>query len=104
MGIYLPNMEMPETCCDCRFAVDGWCYAAEKQDNKQYLNDIQRTNWCPLIPVPAHGDLIERDALLSEYPEPSNYLGTDGVIFHITGIRASIECAETIIPAESESE
>lgn len=53
-GIYIPGMEMPETCCDCRFAVDGWCYAAEKQDNKQYLNDTQRANWCPLVPVPDH--------------------------------------------------
>ena len=62
-GIYIPGMEMPETCCDCRFAVDGWCYAAEKQDNKQYLNDTQRTNWCPLVPVPDHGRLIDADKI-----------------------------------------
>lgn len=53
MSILIKNMEMPTSCYDCRFAVDGWCYAAEKQDNKDYLADTRRADFCPLVPVPA---------------------------------------------------
>lgn len=61
MGIYLPNMEMPKSCSECRFAVDGWCYAYGKP-NVDVLSDKGRTNWCPLVYVPPHGDLIDAQA------------------------------------------
>lgn len=62
MGVYLPNMEMPKSCSECRFAVDGWCYAYGKP-NVDALSDKGRTNWCPLVPVPPHYDLIDHNAL-----------------------------------------
>ena len=65
MGVYIPNMKMPEHCGECRFAVDGWCYAYGKPNIDALAND-GRTNFCPLVPVPPHGDLIDRDAY--EYP------------------------------------
>ena len=46
MGIYLPNMEMPKSC--------GKCFVG----NREIC-----VNGCPLVPVPLHGDLIERDKL-----------------------------------------
>lgn len=42
------NMEMPESCNDCLFAVDGWCYAYPRQTNGDALNRRVRTNFCPL--------------------------------------------------------
>ena len=63
MGIYIKGMEMPENCNECRFAVDGWCYANPKQANGESLNRHERANFCPLVEVPAHG----RPALRGEW-------------------------------------
>ena len=63
MGVYIPNMKMPEHCGECRFAVDGWCYAYGKPNIDALAND-GRTNFCPLVPVPPHGDLIDRDPFI----------------------------------------
>ena len=60
MGVYIPNMKMPEHCGECRFAVDGWCYAYGKPNIDALAND-GRTNFCPLVPVPPHGRLIDGD-------------------------------------------
>ena len=65
MGVYIPNMEMPEHCGECRFAVDGWCYAYGKPNIDALAND-GRTNFCPLVPVPPHGRLIDADALTTQ--------------------------------------
>lgn len=61
-GIYIPGMVMPDSCTHFRFAVDGWCYAYGKPNVDALTNDGV-TNWCPLVPVPEHGDLIDRDKL-----------------------------------------
>lgn len=59
MGVYIPDMEMPTDCGHCRFAIDGWCYAYGKPNIDALAND-GRTNFCPLVPVPPHGDLIDK--------------------------------------------
>lgn len=59
MGVYVKGMEMPTSCNECRFAVDGWCYAYPKQANGDALNRRVRTNWCPLIEIPSD-DVVER--------------------------------------------
>lgn len=67
MGVYIKGMEMPTSCDDCRFAVDGWCYACvpESAEERRRIT----TNYCPLIEIPPHGDLIDRDALIKEINE-----------------------------------
>ena len=55
MGVYIRNMNMPESCDVCPI-VDA-CYTTAE---------------CPLIPVPDHGDLIDRDALEKELIELSD--------------------------------
>ena len=64
MSILIKGMEMPISCNECRFAVDGWCYAYPKQANGDALNRRVRTNWCPLIELPPHGRLIDADEFL----------------------------------------
>lgn len=59
MGVYI-NMEMPRNCNECRFAIENYCYAVVKY---KHLRGGERKNWCPLIEVPPHGDLIDRDKL-----------------------------------------
>ena len=64
MSILIKGMEMPTSCDVCRFAVDGWCYVClpeSKVERKRIT-----TNYCPLVPVPPHGDLIDRDALIKD--------------------------------------
>ena len=51
MSIIVRGMEMPKSCNECRFAVDGWCYAWPKQANGDALNKRERTMWCPLEEV-----------------------------------------------------
>ena len=53
-GIYIPCMEMPASCADCRFYGE-YCYAKGDENKRSKLP-------CPLIPVPDHGRLIDADA------------------------------------------
>lgn len=75
MSIYIKGMEMPTGCNDCFLLVRG------------SVNDIctllkKAVNWnaekggfyasCPLIPVPEHGALIDRDDFFATCPELVN--------------------------------
>lgn len=59
MGVYIKGMEMPTSCRACLYSrtdirnVD-WCVLTEK--------DLPCD--CPLVPVPSHGDLIDRDPFI----------------------------------------
>ena len=68
MGVYIKNMEMPKSCYVCPFcdyvsarcdAVKGTPYTPESRYEK-------RADFCPLVPIPPHGDLIDRDALAED--------------------------------------
>ena len=39
----------------------AWCYAYGKPNIDALSND-GRTNFCPLVEIPPHGDLIDREA------------------------------------------
>ena len=69
-GIYIPGMEMPKGCATCPYCDRAWnkpkCKAKSTQGRfmEQKLNlDRTRQKWCPLVPVPPHGRLIDEDAL-----------------------------------------
>lgn len=68
MGVYIKNMEMPTSCGFCVFEQetgDGCeCYV-----NGCLTEYQKRPDDCPLVPVPPHGDLIERDALRASIKE-----------------------------------
>ena len=68
-GIYIPNMEMPQSCEDCHLEsfcslwvearrISGW--TPEKR------NEAIRHPDCPLVPVPPHGMLIDAVELFKE--------------------------------------
>lgn len=44
---------------------------------------------------------IDADALLQEFPLPNDITDTSRALIHITGVRAAIECAETIFATDS---
>ena len=49
MSVVVKDMNVPRKCTDCRFMVDGWCYAIclpEDQPDRLPLNG--KPEWCPL--------------------------------------------------------
>ena len=104
MGIYLPNMEMPISCDKCRFfawsrGVGQHCAVASDITFHATINGMdvayERNGNCPLVPVPPHGDLIDRDALLQEHERIVDSWG----LAHIVSAQA-IRNAPAIIEAE----
>lgn len=96
MGVYIKGMKMPDNCCNCPLgdAADGWyCKLTGYTYN---WGNPNRASWCPLVPVPKHGGLIDADALPLEDSVPT-------VMMH-DGERwisaYELAMAPTIIPAE----
>ena len=105
MSILIRGMEMPTSCADCPFGdtlccpfIPGvpalWAEYANAVKEKRLHSD------CPLVPVPEHGDLIDRDALKAAICsrlciESEEYLSpAEATIVN------EIFAAPTIIPAE----
>lgn len=63
MSVLIKGMEMPKDCIFCPVFHGAWtiCRALNKTTSVR-----GRPDDCPLVPVPPHGDLIDRDAY--EYP------------------------------------
>lgn len=63
MSILIKDMEMPKNCalCKLRGAGETWCpFTLREVPGNTIPED------CPLVPVPPHGDLIDRDALIKD--------------------------------------
>ena len=91
MSILIKGMEMPTNCDDCLLGSD----CPHDQSIDGYKMQGGRPRNCPLVPVPAHGDLIERDALMQH----EVLLPQDGG--HLPIVYSSyVRNAPTIIPAE----
>ena len=105
MSIFIRGMEMPTDCTECWF---------RKTTRHEYLSDCQlcpftgdttpyltRDKKCPLVPVPAHGRLIEESKVLdivSEWcPDDDGSVGKDGDLREMLD---EIEALPTIIPAD----
>ena len=101
MSILIKGMEMPTRCgrCDMRIPAfdDGLfdhyecCITAAIIDNLG-----EKMEDCPLVPVPPHGDLIDRQALLKLIEDPDDV----GWVGYIDAL--DITCAPTIIEAEED--
>lgn len=89
MSILVKGMEMPTNCDDCLLGSD--CPHDQSIDGYKMQGGRPRT--CPLVHVPPHGDLIDRDALLQR-AIPHGW-STPKWVSDI-----AIEDASTIIPAE----
>lgn len=108
MSVIVKDMKMPLNCEKCIYS--GWsnfyqiyvCNAAKRDepvlfDGKQTKSTAvvrsARADNCPLVPVPPHGDLIDRNDI------------KDRVSWCTTINHALIECdrAPTIIPADGKN-
>ena len=88
MGVYIKGMEMPKNCFECPLNYDSIdCMVADialrEKGGGDFLYEHERASKCPLVPVPKHGDLIDRDAL------PTSRVEWEDIVN-----------APTIIPAE----
>lgn len=103
-GIYIPGMEMPKSCFECKLLdyTDGYkCrYRFESLAREHGIN-ISRPDWCPLVPIPDHGRLIDADALSEEHRKRAYETNGSSYQFHITA-KAWVDDAPTIIPADKE--
>lgn len=68
MSILIKGAMPPSGCAFCYFNVDSKC-ALIPGCNYDETNGWQRRDDCPLIELPDHGDLIEKDPLLKKAEE-----------------------------------
>ena len=96
MSVYIKGMEMPFCClvCPCsgenEIESEYVCEAAGCREITEENKINHRPDWCPLIPVPDHGRLIDADALLATERETFED-------YHISE-------ATTVIPADEEEQ
>ena len=99
MGVYIKGMEMPFTCLTCDFhkcagGVGDFCSLTKRRQFRFKNRPKDR----PLVHVPPHGDLIDRDALRDNNCDAFEIDGADGTILAMDV--SIIDDAPTIIPAE----
>ena len=89
MSILIRGMEMPNVC--------AYCFLDASECDLHAKVNIWRERHpdCPLIELPPHGDLVDRNELLAEYDR--QHEGEAG------NARKIMEQGETVIEAEGET-
>jgi len=100
MGVYIPGMEMPKGCAFCKISrrngkkmICPFIWQRE-WDLHDPMSADHRLDGCPLVPVPEHGDLIDRNETVKTLAHDYAYAAADMVRDEIP----------TIIPASKEEE
>ena len=99
MSVLVKGMEMPTNCADCPIGNSLCCGLMPGVPSlwKEYTIAIRtnrRHSRCPLVPVPPHGDLIDRDKFRSTV-----FIG-EQCLYSWDELEDAIDYAPTIIPAE----
>ena len=106
MSVYIKGMEMPTTCLSCDFhkcagGVGDYCTLTKKKQFR-FKN---RPSYCPLVPVPPHGRLIDGDYLkhthcaeCTLYPDKCLEKTADGCDW---GSIIHLRMCPTVIPADN---
>ena len=101
MSVLIKGMEMPNSCHECPLGFGGGCYMGRSAD--EYMcPDSGRAEWCPLVSVPPHGDLISREWLIDIALHLMNTAKNDDIANGVRWLWQYIIDAPTIIPAEEE--
>ena len=106
-GVYIKGMELPKRCSECRFfawsrGIGQHCAVAPNITFHATIDgfdvNYERNGDCPLVPVPDHGDLIDRKDVYGSI--------LNGMV--MTGYQSrALDCiaeynVPTIIPADKE--
>ena len=94
MSILIKGAMPPSGCAFCYFNEDSKC-ALIPGCNYDETNGWKRRDDCPLIELPGHGDLIERDELMKH----EVYIPRDGGNLPVVYM-SYVKAAKTVIPAE----
>lgn len=106
MGIYIKGMGMPKNCWECKFEKISSnhnegpycvCIITEK-----HIDDGQES-WCPLIPVPPHGDLIDRETIVDSVCDgvcSCSECSFNGYPFDSCVLQTNLEKLKAVLPAE----
>ena len=97
--VLIKGMKMPKNCSVCALNRALYC-CAKSCGIRSYHENRTKPDWCPLIELPKHGRLIDADKLRAELPHPNDWRNPELAYAHLSGIWATIDCAETIIEAE----
>ena len=109
MSVLIKGMKMPTSCQECPLKHRGfngsetvhYCYAI----CKEVSDDGEIDAACPLIPIPPHGDLIDRDALEQDAHKRLLMCNKNDNHFQKPyEVMRAIALAPTIIPAEPPKE
>lgn len=96
--IAIKGMEMPDNCHTCVAGYGGCCYVAPPESDG-ICPDHGRADWCPLIPVQPHGDLIDADKLVELCDIMADKC--DGIGVSIWNqFKTTVEWSPIVIPAE----
>lgn len=106
MSILIEGMEMPTRCGECKAFV---CYKQSAFDmgdcfcgiTKEDAKAKEKNADCPLVPVPAHGRLIDADALIREL-EITEEDDHNGATLLMAVFLEVLKSAPTVIDAEEE--
>ena len=115
MGVYIKGMEMPDRCFACPMCevYDAEVNCAISHGSYKEYRDVDeqtaingRPDWCPLVPVPPHGDLIDRDAMYKAINDArkEDPLLADVYVDDYVIVSDWLRHAPTIIPASEEGE
>lgn len=112
MSILIKDKALPKTCEECLFYgidVENGCFVEKCFVLRRAGQD--KPSWCPLVPVPPHGRLIDADALMDELQElfdkrceEAKFSGNRGACVTWNDAICYIKSALTIIEAEEEQE
>ena len=99
MSVLIKDMAMPTRCCECRLST---CHSFKERPLcdvlVEYMSygewEAKRLDNCPLVSVPLHGDLIDRDALTISTAVPLD--GKPYQYVHIDNVKG----APAVIKAE----
>lgn len=98
--ILIKGMEMPKSCDRCLYR--GFCSAHARQVQKIMESDADqvfdifgemRLKDCPLVEIPPHGDLIDRDALKKHMTDLLRY----DYVFDEVGCFGLVKDAPTVL-------
>ena len=103
MNLLIKDMEMPKHCWQCRLKdEDDNCTAADATQLYSVMGvygEERRPDWCPLVELPDHGELIDRDELMKHgvyMPMPGGNLP----LVYMSYVKG----AKAVIPAEGSEE
>lgn len=108
MSVLIKGMEMPTSCAECGISHKTKsgvrCLIASKRNHFSCTTSVGAIIlpfYCPLVPVPPHGRLIEENKVLDIVSEwcPDDD-GSVGKVGDLREMLDEIEALPTVIPAE----